>query len=176
MPTPISGRRVARSLVTPSGGSAPVTRVLDFNFASDQGIEITAVLGSLLAVDLSPAASDTVPAQIHASQTLHQEQGTLEDVPFADGEDADEIDTEVFFQQEVGSQFQVPATAGGGGGAGASGTLYLPYIEPILIARNITHRGQDNSGGQTASGWVLIYYRYVRFSDDELIGILSRRQ
>jgi len=175
MPTPLSGPRRARSFVTPAGGNI-VSRVLDFNFASDQGIEITAVLGNVMSHDASPAVSDTVPAELHVVQTLHLEEGTIEVVRFADGDDEDQIDTEIFFQQHASGMFQVPSTAGGGGGSGASSTLYVPFIEPILVARNITHSARDNTSGQTSKGSVLIYYRYVKFSIQELGLILARRQ
>jgi len=173
MPTIISGPRTARSNVTPS--NAVVSRVLDFNFASDQGIEITAVLGNMRCEDLSPGASDTIPVHIPLMQTIHLEEGTVEDIPFGDGDDADEIDTEIFFQQEITGQFQIPATAGGGGGNAASGTLYLPYRDPVLVARNITHRGESSGAGQTGHASILIFYHYVRFTTSELGLILARR-
>lgn len=174
MPTTISGPRRARSFVTPAGVSE-VTRVLDFNFATNQGIEITSVLGILTGTDLSPAASDTVPITTRFQQSLHLEEGTIEDVPFPSGEDADEIDTEVFFLQETGGMFQVPATAGGGGGNVDSSNMYLPYRDPILVARNITHRGESLVAGQEAFASVLIFYHYVVFSNAELGLILARR-
>jgi len=174
MPTIISGPRRARSYVTP-GGTAVVTRVLDFNFASDQGIQIEAVLGNISADDVSPATSDTAPAVISGAQTLHLEEGTIEDVPFTGGDDADQIDTEIFFEQNVLGQFQVPATAGGGGGNSGYGSLYVPFRDPILVARNITHRGEGGATGQTVLASVLIYYRYVRFSVAELGLIFARR-
>jgi len=175
MPQVISGPRQARSFVTPTG-AAVVTRVIDFNFAADQGIQIFAVLGSVDAQDTSPVASDTAVVQIPVAQSLHLEEGTIEDVPFVDADDADEIDTEVFFSQQVAGAVQIPATAGGGGGNGASGTLYVPYIKPILVARNITHRGETQTTGQFGHCAVLIFYEYVRFSLQELGLILARRQ
>lgn len=174
MPQTISGPRQARSFATPSGAAVD-TRVLDFNFASDQGIEITAVLGNLSGVDLSPAASDTVPVAIRVAQSLHLEEGTIENIPHTTGEDADEIDTEMFYEQKANGLFQVPATSGGGGGDSGSSVLYLPYRDPILVARNITHRVESFATGQDGLGSVLIFYHYVRFSVSELGLILSRR-
>jgi len=175
MPTIISGPRRARSLVTPNG-SAVVTRVLDFNFATNQGIEITAILASLSVFDTSPAASDTVPVVVNGAHSLHLEEGTIEDVPIDTAEDADEIDTEVFFSQQMVGTFQIPATAGGGGGATPHGTIYVPYRDPVRVARNITHRGETLVTGQDAIGSVLIFYHYVVFSNAELGLILARRQ
>jgi len=174
MPRVISGIRRARSMVTPAGAEV-ATRVLDFNFPASGGIEVIGVLGSVGAFDASPAVSDTVPAKILISQSLHLEEGTIENIPFNDGEDADEIDTEVFFHQVELGTFQVPATAGGGGGTAASGTLYIPYDKPVLVARNITHRGELSLTGQLSQCHVLIFYRHVVFSDAELGFLLARR-
>jgi len=174
MPTIISGPRRARSFVTPNG-AAVVTRVLDFNFAANQGIEITAVLGIVSSADTTPAASDTVPVHIRAAQSLHLEEGTIENVPISGAEDADEIDTEIFFMQEAGGQFQVPATAGGGGGNAGTNNLYVAYRDPILVARNITHRGEAIVAGQDCLASVLIFYHYVVFTTSELGVILARR-
>lgn len=174
MPTTISGPRRARSFVTPT--ATTVARVIDFNFASDQGIEITAVLGFGQVTDTTPVASDTVAVRLRAQQTLHLEEGTIEDMPMDAAEDADEIDTEIFFAQDFGGQFQIPATAGGGGGNAGANNLYIPFRDPILVARNITHRGETLTAGQDLFAGVLIYYHYVRFTLQELGLILARRQ
>lgn len=177
MPTPISGPRQARSMVSPAGGGSPVTRVIDFNFAANQGIEIFGILGSIYGVDQTPAPSDTAATLIHAAQSLHLEEGTIEDIPFDDGEDADQIDTEVFFEMDAAGLFQTGTTnTFGAGGSAASAVLYVPYAKPILVARNITHRGEDADAGQTAQCRVLIFYQYVVFSLAELGLILARRQ
>jgi len=176
MPQVISGPRQARSFVTPSG-AAVVSRVIDFNFASDQGIMVSAVLGSVSAVDLTPATSDTVPIEITVAQSLHLEEGSIENIPFSDGEDADQIDTEEFFDQHLSAMFQAGSTnTFGVGGTSPHGALYIPYSKPILVARNITHRGEAGATGQTAKCSVLIFYEYVRFSLAELGLILARRQ
>lgn len=175
MPQIISGPRRARSMVTPTGAQE-VTRVLDFNFASDQGIQIEAVLGNIAATDQNPSPSDTGVVAIPGAQTLHLEEGTIEDIPFAAGEDADQIDTEVFFEHNTMGLFLVGATnTFGGGGSGGTSALYVPYRDPILVARNITHRGQSANTGQDVRASVLIFYRYVRFSTAELGLIFARR-
>jgi len=174
MPSIISGPRRARSFVTPANATT-VTRVLDFNFATNQGIEITAVLGFGDVIDLSPAPSDTVPVLVKAAQSLHLEEGTIEDLPFIAGEDADEIDTEVFFQMDVGGMFQTGTTnTFGAGGGSPVQNLYVPYRDPILVARNITHRGEAKALSDANLG-VLIFYHYVVFSNAELGLILARR-
>lgn len=176
MPRFISGLRIARSLVTPTG-AAVVSRELDFQLGADQGISISAVLGGGEAHDDSPAASDTVPALVTATQSLHLETGTLESFPFAGAADEDDIDTEIFWAQSLFGQFQIPATAGGGGGWGAvTPNGLVTFAEPILTARNITHRGETLTTGQQSNSWVLIYYHFVIFTNAELGLFLARRQ
>lgn len=172
----ISGLRVARSMVSPTG-AATVSRELDFQLGAAQGIEISAVLGGGHLYDNSPGTSDTVPASDPAVQTLHLETGTLEDFPLIAAEDEDDIDTEIFWAQSWGMYFQVPATAGGGGG----NVIVMPsglvtFAEPIRTARNITHAGKTEQTDQFLDAWVLIYYHYIQFTNAELGFLLARRQ
>ena len=172
----ISGLRIARSFVTPSGAEK-VNRELDFQLGSNQGIEISAVLGYGKFTDDSPATSDTVPVTDIALQSLHLETSTLEDVPAVIADDQDDIDTEIFYVQSWALMFQVPATAGGGGG----GMVVTPsglvtFAEPIRTARNITHQGETFVTGQTGEFGLLIYYNYIEFSNAELGFLLARRQ
>jgi len=176
MPRVISGDRVARSFVSPTGAAAIVSRVLDFQLAADQGIEMVAVLGYGSYFDNTPAASDTVPANSVGNQSLHLEEGATEDLPNEAGEDADDIDTEIFYVQSFHTLFQIPATAGGGGGS----TSVLPsglviFRDPILSPRNITHKGVSGPADSFGQFGVLIYYHYVEFSNAELGVLLARR-
>jgi len=176
MPRIITGLRVARSMVSPTG-AAVVSRELDFQLGSDQGIQIESVLGGGIFHDDSPAASDTVPAANIASQSLHFETGTLEDFPIQAAEDADDIDTEIFWGQTFAEVFQVPATAGGGGGFGyVTPTGITVFANPLRTARNITHRGETAAVDLDLEAWVLIYYRYIQFTRAELGLFLARRQ
>lgn len=176
MPRIISGLRVARSFVTPAS-AAIESRELDFQLGSNQGIEVLSVLGYGLYADASPATSDTVPVHSIAVQSLHLETGTLESVPALAAEEEDDIDTEIFYVQTYGLMFQVPATAGGGGGTLlVTPTGMVDYKEPIRTARNITHRGECFATGATLEAGVLIFYRYIEFSNNELGFFLARRQ
>ncbi len=172
----ISGLRVARSLVTPSGASI-VSRELDFQLGASQGIEISSVLPYGFFVDISPTASDTVPATEEAIQSLHLETGTLETPPLIAAADEDDIDTEIFWVQSFHTMFQIPSTAGGGGGFGVAMPQGITkFAEPIRTARNITHRGQTFVTDGLLSGGVLIYYHYIEFTNAELGFLLARRQ
>ncbi len=176
MPTRISGLRIARSHLTPSG-SAQASAEMDFNLSSRQGVSISAVLGIGHFSDRSPATSDTVVTDSVAHQTLHLETGALEDVPADDAEDVVNMDTEVFYMQEFSLLFQVPATAGGGGGS----VYVMPsglvtFAEPILTARNITHQAETRTTDAFLDAGVYVYYNFVEFSLSELGFILARRQ
>lgn len=176
MPRVISGQRVARSFVSPTGATNEVSRVLDFQLAADQGIEVIAVLGYGWAHDDSPPTSDTVPYIAQAHQTLHLEEGATEDLDYLAGEDDDEIDTEIIYAQTFADRGHIPATAGGGGaGLHISPAGLVTFPEPILSPRNLTHKGTTATADVDLEAGVLIYYRYVEFSNAELGVLLSRR-
>lgn len=172
MPRPISGIRVARSFVTPSGAAA-VSRELDFQLAVRQGIEMFGVIGT---AQLTHTFVTAVTV-IRGVQTLHLETGTLEEPPTATGEDEDNIDTEIIYQQVV-SGFTQDEAATRGGSLGAllavpSSIVAFPFS--ILSARNITHRGESENANLDIQFGLLIYYRYVEFSLSEMGLLLARR-
>lgn len=173
----ISGQRIGRSFVTPTGAANEVSRVLDFQLSADQGIEISAVLGYGSYGDNTPAVSDTVPALTEASQTLHLEEGATEDLPIAQGADADEIDTEMFYGQVFSSMFIVGATAtfGAGGSVTVQPNGLVTFPRPILSPRNITHKGSTGFADTFLNAGIFLFYHYVEFSNAELGVLLSRR-
>jgi len=178
MPTTLSGQRIARSFVTPTGGSPnEVSRELDFQLSQDEGIRINAVLGYGQFYDNTPTVSDTVPAHAFAHQALHLETGATETLPADEGQDADDIDTEIFYVQTYSSMFQTGSTntfgAGGSMVVLPSGLLVFPT--PILSPRNITHKGATIEADTFLNAGVLIFFEYVRFSQAELGGILARQ-
>lgn len=176
MPNRISGQRIARSFVSPTGATNEVTRVLDFQLAADQGIEISAVLGYGHIHDDSPAVSDTVPISVMGHQTLHLEAGNTEDLPSAAGEDADEIDTEILWMMPLVTHYVLGTTNTFGGGVGVGTShVFNTFPIPILSPRNITHKGFTPAADQDGEYGVLIYYHYVSFSSSELGVLLSRR-
>jgi len=173
----ISGLRVARSFVSPTGATNVVSREIDFQLGARQGIQIHSVLGYGFFADNSPAVSDTIPITDQASQSLHLETGTLETLPLIAGEDEDDTDTEIFWAQAYGVMFQVPSTAGAGGGSLiVTPSSIVDFKNPIQTARNITHSGRTVIAGVEFQGGVLIYYNYVLFNNSELGFLLARRQ
>jgi len=178
MPRELSGMRIARSFVTPAGAEE-VERTLDFQLGADDGIKIFGVQGYGSYHDDTPATSDTVVASSAGHQTLHFETGATEDLPDIAAEDADDIDTEIFFVQWFHQFFQVPATAGGGGGGAIvvpTEPVWFPKGDEMLSPRNITHKGTTVVVGTFGEFGVLIFFKYVRFTASELGVILSRRQ
>jgi len=176
MPSKISGQRIGRSFLSPTGAANEVSQELDFQLGGNEGIEITGILGYGSYHDDSPATSDTVPSATVAHQTLHLETGATEDLADAAGEDAFDIDSEIIYAQFWSEVFQVPATAGGGGG-GVTVTptgVFIPP-EPILSARNITHKATTVTADADLEAGLLVMYHFVRFSNAELGVLLARR-
>lgn len=173
----ISGLRVARSFVTPTGAET-IVRELDFQLGANQGIAIQAVLGYGGAIDANPAPSDTEWALTVCHQSLHLETGTTELLPIGAGDDEDDIDTEAFYIQSYYGAQQTWSTATGGAGGllVATPSGLVTFAEPIQTARNISHVGRTITAGQSGNVGVFIYYHYVLFSGSELGFLLARRQ
>lgn len=173
MPRDISGLRVARSFVTPANNGT-VERELDFQLATQQGIAIHGVLGIVQHIAIT---AQTALEAVYAAQTLHLETGTLEAPPMDAAEDADDIDTEIFYEQAIGISHQEEAATRGGSNFGGyitpSGLVTFPI--PILSARNITHRGEIVDANGEALFGVFIYYNYVHFTMNEIGFLLARR-
>ena len=174
MPKEISGLRIARSFITPTNAEA--SRELDFQLGPRQGIAIKAVMGAMVPHSGSSLSTSTV-AFASASQTLHLETGSLENVPLADAGDEDTIDSEVFYRQELSVVGTDDATtefrASVAVGVWPSGIVVYP--EPIFAARNITHRGIADGASLDFLGNVIIFYTFVEFALAELGLILARR-
>jgi len=164
----ISGMRFARSYLTPS--NAQLTGELDFNLAVRGGVQVHAVAGHMAPLALV-AQSDLTPTNGH--QTLHLETDALETIPNADAEDELSIDSEVFYRQDAAFvSFNGTTEAAAAIHLSPNGLVVFP--EPILSARNITHAALSN--GAFAIGWgVIVYFKYVIFSNAELGILLSRR-
>lgn len=170
--------RIARSFVTPTGAANEVARVLDFQLGSDQGIEINWVLGYGQFYDASPTPSDTVPAHSFAHQTLHLETGETEDLPDDEAEDADDIDSEIFYVQSYASMFIVgnTVTFGAGGSVQVLPAGRVDYQRGELqTARNIIHKATTVEADTFLNAGVLIGYHYLKLSSNELGSILQRR-
>lgn len=172
MPRAISDWRVANSFIGQAGVSSVETAELDFNIGSREAIEIAGVLGLLI---ISTITEVTTPAPIQAVQTLHIEDGMIQDVEVSTSEaDNFDNDSEVIYQQVM----NVDAVIGVDEASEMidvhpSGLVTFPA--PILSPINLTHRAENNSNLTTAAR-LLIYYRYVALSDAELALQFSRRR
>jgi len=173
----LSGLRIARSFVTPTGAANEVERELDFQLPADNGIAIEWVLGYGQFYDNTPAVSDTVPAHAFAHQTIHLETGATEDVGDNEGSDQTDIDSEVIYIQSYATMFIVGATNtfGAGGNVVITPTDVVRYDPPIASPRNIIHKGTTVEADSFLNAGILMGYHYVEFSNAELGVLLARR-
>ena len=174
MPREISGLRIARSFITPT--DSEVSRVIDFQLGARQGISISAVLGSILPQSSTVISVSTI-THLNATQTLHLESGSLETVPDAAAEDEDTIDSEVFYRQDlyVGGNDDVTTEFRASLAVSVTPSGIVDYKVPLLVARNITHRGISPQAALDFMAHVTIFYTFVEFSLAELGLILARR-
>jgi len=175
MPKEISGLRIARSFITPTNAEA--SRVLDFQLGARQGIAISGVLGSIKTDPGAFTLSSSTVLMFAGNHTLHLESGSLETVPDEQGEDEDTIDSEVFYRQDlsVGGNDDATTEFRASLALESSPHALVTFPKPLLVARNITHRGISSSANLDLLCHVIIYYTFVEFSLSELGLILARR-
>lgn len=173
MPRIISGLRFARSFLSPAGVQVAQAE-LDFQLATRQGIAIYAILGNMTNYGNSGLLGTNEESN-PVVQTVHLETGALEAPLNAAGEDAVNIDTEIFYRQDL--VLIGMAEAGGAGSYQASVTPngLVSYQEAVLSARNITHRAETVEAAMLAECEVTIHYKYVEFSRSEMGVLLARR-
>jgi len=177
VPKEISGLRIARSFLTPDIDNTVLERELDFQLGARQGIAIHSVHGEVRIESSTLTMSTATITLGNGVHSLHLETGSLETVPDESGDDEDTIDSEVFFRQGV--------TLGGNDDAttefrASLAMLVSPqgpvdYPNPILTARNITHRAVMRTSVFDGLFNVTIFYTFVEFSLAELGLILARR-
>ena len=176
MPRIISGQRIGRVFGTPTG-SANVETEIDFQLGPRQGVQIESVLGHGIFRDNTPTPSDTAVVASRGVQSLHLDTGTLETVPMEVGDDEVTIDSEIFYIQTYQHLALVGSTNTFGAGMGMmvlpNGLVVFP--EPILAARNITHRVESIGADVFLEAGLIFYYKYVEFSVQELGFLLARR-
>lgn len=185
----ISGRRFSRSRLSPEGPSADgaggQSNEMDFSLAVLEGVEIVAVTGMMIGgIDSSLAASDNaIQAGRNARQSLHLEQGTLEDPGSGATLEVDEevIDSEIFWLQYHNVEYVHTGVA-------AEGQGYSHTVQPngrvdltdqqgngVFTSRNITHSAEAENNNQDISCTVLVEYYLVEFTRLEL-GFLHIRR
>lgn len=173
MTKPISDWRVANSHIGQGGVSTVETAELDFNIGAREAIEIAAVLGILILSTITESATGIDP---HAAiQTLHVEDGTIQDVEVSSSEaDNFDNDSEVIYEQVMNmAAFNGTTEAAAMLEVHPSGLVTFP--EPIVSPINLTHRVENNSTS-TVSARLFMYYRYVELTDAELALQFSRRR
>lgn len=177
MPRELTGLRVARSILTPEG-TETLTTEIDFQLGAQIGIAIHGVYGSITGFNSSLAAQDDSSQNRTIEQTLHLETGLVEDPLDSAADDAFDIDTEIFYRQDLSMLHIWNSVAGDGAGITLSltpsSTVWFP--RPINSARNITHRANATVGDVDGVANILVYFVYVEFSLSEMGLFLARRQ
>ncbi len=172
MTKPISDWRVANSHIGQAGVSSVESAELDFNIGSREAIEIAGVQGILI---LSTVVAAATFAPHQAVQTLHIEDGTLQDVEVSTSEaDVFDNDSEVIYEQVMNIDALIGVDEAAAMLEVHPGGL-VTFPRPILSPINLSHRVENNSGS-TVSARLLIHYRYVELTDAELVLQFSRRR
>jgi len=107
-------------------------------------------------------------------QSLHLESGALEAPPALQTGDAFDIDTEIFWQQDRSYTGQ-SGTDGAAIAVTQSSQGMTVFPVPVLSARNISHRAEVFTSSHIEGFGVLIYFRYIEFTDAEMGILLARR-
>ncbi|MBW7998495.1 MAG: hypothetical protein FVQ81_18365 [Candidatus Glassbacteria bacterium] len=174
MVTGISPIIVARSTIAASTQGTTETDVIDFDLAVNQAVEIFGVKS----IWNSPVQGDTTAlTQALAQASLHIEEDAVDD-PDMDA-DATDRDTEIIHMDALSHESGDDSGAAQGGIAVAFGVLATPiehFPVPILSLVNLTHRLELDGTLDGANHSYLVYYRYVRLSDQELIGAFAKRR
>lgn len=170
MPRVISDWRTARSFI--GAAATEESAELDFNIGTREAIEISGVLGTMART----AGVETGVAPATSEQSLHIESGTIEALN-STGAAADqfESDSEVIYQQVLSViAFNGTTEAAGAISLTPSGLVVFP--EPILSPINLTHRVDNEAAQSDVGATLLIYYRYVELTSNELAFQFARRR
>jgi len=186
MPRRTTGRRFARTALQAQGPSADgaggTTRVLDFDLAALEGIEIIAITGMIRHTNTSFAVADNASNNDDAIQELHLEPGTLVDQGLLSEGDigVQDVDAEVIFTQ---IETMIVIAGSSTEGQGAAHTIQpngrQDLVDPVtrqgvFTSRNITHRAEVESNNSDAECLLIIEYYRVQFTIEE-VGILNLR-
>lgn len=174
MPTGISPLIVARSTIAASTQGTTETDVLAFDLAVNQAVEIfgvKSIWNGLVQGDT------TAPTQAFAFASLHIEEDAVDD-PDMDADSTDR-DTEIIHMDAASHESADDSGAAQGGIGVAFAVLATPiehFPVPFLSVVNVTHRLELDPVMDGANHSYLVYYRYVRLSDQELIGAFAKRR
>ncbi len=171
MPRPISAWRMARSFIG-AAGTEEVAE-LDFNIGTREAIEIASVQGIMNGTTVASAASI---GPVHGEQSLHIEDGTIEALnSSADEADQFERDSEVIYQQTM-NLIAFDGTTEGGVTLDVHPNGLTTYAKPFLSPINLSHRVDMDAAGMDIGCILLIQYRYVELSANELALEFARRR
>jgi len=177
MPRILTGPRMAKSTVSVGAISTTETNEVDFDFASDQGMQLLGF--KHIISDQDSVLGSAGPLHGQAQISLHAEVQALEDPNFDSDDtvrDSELIDGDV----AIIDQSDDSGAAQGGMAVDrpmqSSGwTFYPPDIRPVFIT-NITHRVETDGVMTSVNSTYLLLYRYVQLSRQELGVFLALRR
>lgn len=170
MTIPITDWRTARSQIGALG--AAEGNELDFNIGTQEAIEIASIAGHLAFGTITSAA--TILTRL-AQQSVRIEDGTVETLSLDETDaDAFDNDSEVIFEHFLNGIAFDGTTEGG---AAIDGVNYeRVFAEPILSPINLTHHVINEGSVSAVTAVVIIEYRYVRLTTQELAFQFARRR
>lgn len=175
MPDRISGLRIGRSYQVIVGDGSDTSELL-FRLGEKEGLELVKVYGQpTMLVASAPATFDVRP---RSQQTLHFRTGTLEDTQFDQTTDAQQVDSEIVFQQTLqGMSFD--GTTEAAAALMVNPSQAIDYLDDrgrgLFTARNPTHRVEGAIATWSIQWTLIFHYYFVQFDDSEL-GILFGRR
>lgn len=170
MPQAITDWRTARSFIGALGSAEGAE--LDFNIGTQEAIEIASVAGNLGFGTITSGSSILTRL---AQQSLRIEDGTVEILAIDEtSPDAFDNDSEVVFEQFLNG---IAFDGSSEGAAAINGVnLVVKFAEPILSPINPTHHVINSGSVSAVAAVLLIEYRYVRLSLNELAFQFARRR
>lgn len=173
MTQPLTDWRRARSHIGVGTAATAELVELDFDLGADIGLEIASVHGIINPFNITEVTTLVSP---NVSMSLHQETGSVESLNREAGQaDQVELDTEVFFEMLVDMKIVVDSANGHATIQSGPNSYFERYTEPLLLVTNFTHRVSVDAD-VTASGIVIIEYRYVRLTSNEIGLLFARRR
>ena len=175
MPRRLTGIRHARSLITTAVGASSVdTDEIDFELASNQGIEIVAIKHWFSELSGDPIAT---LARSNFWASLHAETQTLED-PTPDTNQTVR-DSEIIDMEAAVHISGDDSGAAQGGLAVTVTKLTTPWQfmpADLVSVSNLTHRFETSAVADDGTSCYMIMYRYLELSPAELGLFLALRR
>lgn len=176
MPRAISNVRVASDVITHEGGTTPTEREIDFDLGLNEAIEIFGIVG--LVNSFATYTVGTSPGADSGVQALQLDPDNPRDIAHLTSDtDITFLDEEAIFMQAV-QAIGFNDTTNGTGGLATTVTPngLVTYPEQILSAINPSHTIVTNGADLDFVGTLMIHYRYVQLTQQEIAFQVARRR